>query len=131
MKAGELQVFLELIFWQSTPLRKVADSIIPINGKATGIAANKNENIITIFKIEILYSERFHNNLNKIEMISRYSRQEMTKIWKTENKYQIWFEIEAYIVEALEKLGEVPSGNSKQIWKNGKFSFCHPLATYF
>jgi adenylosuccinate lyase len=38
-------------------------------------------------------------------MIPRYSRPEMTKIWSQENKYNIWFDIEIYALEALEKLG--------------------------
>ena len=29
-------------------------------------------------------------------MIPRYSRPEMTKIWEPENKFRIWFEIEAH-----------------------------------
>lgn len=54
-------------------------------------------------------------------MIPRYSRPEMVKIWSDENKYKIWMEIEFYAVEAMEKLGLVPSGVSKEMWKNGKF----------
>ena len=54
-------------------------------------------------------------------MIPRYSRPEMVKIWSDENKYKIWMEIEFYAVEAMEKLGLVPAGVSKEMWKNGKF----------
>jgi adenylosuccinate lyase len=55
-------------------------------------------------------------------MIPRYSRKEMSSIWLDQNKYQIWFEIEAYGVEAMEKLGTVPAGVSADIWKKGKFN---------
>ncbi|NBX53104.1 MAG: adenylosuccinate lyase [Proteobacteria bacterium] len=60
-------------------------------------------------------------------MIIRYSRPEMTKIWSQENKYQIWFDIEIYALEALEKLGIAPEGTAKRIAENfaksgGKFN---------
>ena len=60
-------------------------------------------------------------------MIPRYSRPEMTKIWKEENKYQIWFDIETYAVEAFEKIGVAPVGTAATIRENfaksgGKFN---------
>ncbi len=55
-------------------------------------------------------------------MIPRYSRPEMTKIWSQENKYQIWFDIEIYALEALEKLGIAPAGTSERIRENFKKS---------
>jgi len=59
-------------------------------------------------------------------MIPRYSRKEMTDIWSQENKYQIWFDIEIYALEALEELDIAPSGSAKRIRENfakagGKF----------
>ena len=59
-------------------------------------------------------------------MIPRYSREEMTKIWSQENKYQIWFDIEIYALEALENLKIAPEGSAKRIRANfekagGKF----------
>ena len=53
-------------------------------------------------------------------MIPRYTRQEMAKIWTDQNRYQIWLEIEAYAVEAFEKLSIVPSGTAAQIWSSTK-----------
>ena len=53
-------------------------------------------------------------------MIPRYSRKEMTDIWSEQNKYQIWLEIEAYAVEAMEQLGIVPSGVAAEILTKGK-----------
>ncbi len=60
-------------------------------------------------------------------MIPRYSRKEMTNIWSQENKYQIWFDIEIYALEALEKLKVAPDGTAKRIRENfvksgGKFN---------
>ena len=54
-------------------------------------------------------------------MIPRYSRKEMSDIWSDQNKYKIWFQIETYAVEAMEKLNLVPHGTAKHIWGNGKF----------
>jgi len=59
-------------------------------------------------------------------MIPRYSRPEMVKIWSQENKYNIWFNIEIYALEALEKLGVADEGSSTRIRQNfekagGKF----------
>jgi adenylosuccinate lyase len=60
-------------------------------------------------------------------MIIRYSRPEMTKIWSQENKYQIWFDIEIYALEALENLNIAPKGTAQRIKENflakaGKFN---------
>ena len=59
-------------------------------------------------------------------MIPRYSRPEMVKIFSQENKYQIWFDIEVYALEALEQLSVAPEGTAKRIRENftksgGKF----------
>ena len=59
-------------------------------------------------------------------MIPRYSRPEMVNIFSQENKYQIWFDIEVYALEALEQLKIAPVGTSKRIRENfiksgGKF----------
>jgi adenylosuccinate lyase len=53
-------------------------------------------------------------------MIPRYSRPEMTKIWSQENKYNIWFDIEIYALEALEKLNIAPQGTASRIRENFK-----------
>jgi adenylosuccinate lyase len=54
-------------------------------------------------------------------MIPRYSRPEMANIWSEQTKYQIWLDIEANAVEAMEKLGQVPAGTAKHIFDNAKF----------
>ena len=41
-------------------------------------------------------------------MIPRYSRQEMKEIWEPENKFRIWFSIEAHACDAMAELGVVP-----------------------
>jgi adenylosuccinate lyase len=55
-------------------------------------------------------------------MIPRYSRPEMVAIWQPENKFKIWFEIEAHATDALAELGVVPKKAAANIWKKGKFN---------
>ncbi len=54
-------------------------------------------------------------------MIPRYSRPEMTSIWTAENRFRIWFEIEAHACDALAKLGVIPASAAKNVWKKGKW----------
>ncbi|MEI8393224.1 MAG: adenylosuccinate lyase [Rhodospirillaceae bacterium] len=41
-------------------------------------------------------------------MIPRYSRPEMVRIWEPENRFRIWFEIEAHACDAQAELGVIP-----------------------
>lgn len=52
-------------------------------------------------------------------MIPRYSRPEMTKIWEPENRFRIWFEIEAHACDALAEIGVIPEDSAKTIWAKG------------
>lgn len=52
-------------------------------------------------------------------MIPRYSRPEMTKIWEPENRFRIWFEIEAHACDALAEIGVIPKDSAKTIWAKG------------
>jgi len=54
-------------------------------------------------------------------MIPRYSRPEMTKIWEPENRFRIWFEIEAHACDAMAALGLIPKSAAKAVWAKGKF----------
>jgi adenylosuccinate lyase len=54
-------------------------------------------------------------------MIPRYSRPEMTKIWEPQNRFQIWFEIEAHACDAMAELGTIPKKAAKAIWERGAF----------
>jgi adenylosuccinate lyase len=49
-------------------------------------------------------------------MIPRYSRPDMVAIWEPENKFRIWFEIEAHATDALAELGVVPAAAAKSLW---------------
>jgi adenylosuccinate lyase len=57
----------------------------------------------------------------RFRMIPRYSRPEMTAIWDAENRFRIWFEIEAHACDALAKLGVIPVSAARNIWKKGKW----------
>ena len=54
-------------------------------------------------------------------MIPRYSRPEMTRIWEPENKFRIWFEIEAHACDAQAELGVIPKEAAKEVWEKGQF----------
>jgi adenylosuccinate lyase len=52
-------------------------------------------------------------------MIPRYARPEMTAIWSPEEKYRIWFEIEAHAADALAELGVIPKEAAAKLWQKG------------
>jgi len=54
-------------------------------------------------------------------MIPRYSRPEMANIWEPQNRYRIWFEIEAHACDAMAELGIIPKEAAKAIWERGAF----------
>jgi adenylosuccinate lyase len=54
-------------------------------------------------------------------MIPRYSRPEMARIWEPENRFRIWFEIEAHACDAMAALGLIPKSAAKAVWAKGKF----------
>ena len=54
-------------------------------------------------------------------MIPRYTRPEMAAIWSQESKYAIWLEIETLAAEAMESLGQIPSGTSAAVRERGGF----------
>ncbi len=54
-------------------------------------------------------------------MIPRYSRPEMVKIWEPENKFRIWFEIEAHACDAQAELGVIPREAAAAVWQRGKW----------
>ena len=54
-------------------------------------------------------------------MIPRYSRPEMARIWEPENRFRIWFEIEAHACDAQAELGVIPKEAAKAVWERGAF----------
>ncbi len=54
-------------------------------------------------------------------MIPRYTRTEMARIWEPENRFRIWFEIEAHACDAQAELGVIPKEAAKAVWERGKW----------
>jgi len=54
-------------------------------------------------------------------MIPRYSRPEMSAIWEPQNRFRIWFEIEAHALDALAAKGVIPKSAAKAVWEKGGF----------
>ncbi|HVQ08422.1 MAG TPA: adenylosuccinate lyase [Allosphingosinicella sp.] len=55
-------------------------------------------------------------------MIPRYARPAMSALWEPETRYRIWFEIEAYALDAMAELGVVPQSAAKAVndwWATG------------
>ncbi len=52
-------------------------------------------------------------------MIPRYSRPAMVAIWAPENRFRIWFEIEAHACDAQAELGVIPHQAAKLVWEKG------------
>jgi adenylosuccinate lyase len=52
-------------------------------------------------------------------MVPRYSRPEMDAIWAPENRYRIWFEIEALAAEGMARIGAIPEAAAQAIREKG------------
>ena len=53
-------------------------------------------------------------------MIPRYTRPEMASIWTPEQRFRIWFEIEAHAATRMAEIGIVPKDAARVIWEKGK-----------
>ncbi|HYM31389.1 MAG TPA: adenylosuccinate lyase [Candidatus Cybelea sp.] len=54
-------------------------------------------------------------------MIPRYTRPQMAAIWEPENRFRIWFEIEAHACDAQAELGVIPKAAAAAVRKRGAF----------
>ena len=52
-------------------------------------------------------------------MVPRYSRPQMAAIWSPEERYRIWFEIEALAAEAMACIGAIPEDAARIIREKG------------
>lgn len=52
-------------------------------------------------------------------MVPRYTRPQMAAIWSPEERYRIWFEIEALAAEAMARLGTIPAQAARDIRERG------------
>ena len=47
----------------------------------------------------------------------------MIKVWSQQEKYKIWFEIEAYACEAMESISLIPKGTTKNVLKASRIDY--------
>ncbi len=52
-------------------------------------------------------------------MVPRYTRPEMAAVWAAENRYRIWFEIEALAAEGMARVGAIPESAARAIRDRG------------
>ena len=52
-------------------------------------------------------------------MVPRYTRPEMAVIWAPENRFRIWFEIEALAAEGMARVGAIPEEAARTIREKG------------
>jgi len=62
-------------------------------------------------------------NERSLQMISRYTRPEVGKIWTDQRKYETWLEIELLACEALSELGEIPPEAVREIKEKASLMF--------
>ncbi len=55
-------------------------------------------------------------------MIERYSREEMTKIWDLNSKFNYYLQVELAVCDAYAKMGTVPTDVAKEIRQKASFS---------
>jgi adenylosuccinate lyase len=58
-------------------------------------------------------------------MVPRYTREQMAAIWSPENRFRLWFEIEALVAEAMARLGTVPESAARTIRERGGAKVAH------
>ena len=58
-------------------------------------------------------------------MVPRYTRPEMAAIWAPENRYRLWFAIEAAAADGMEAVGAIPAGCRRRHPRQGA-SRCSP-----
>ena len=56
---------------------------------------------------------------SSVAMVPRYTRPEMAAIWAPENRYRIWFEVEALAAEGMARIGAIPESAARTIREKG------------
>ena len=56
-----------------------------------------------------------------MNMIDRYSREEMAKIWTLESKFQYYLDVEVAVAEAYAELGTFPKNDIEELKRKAKF----------
>ncbi len=68
------------------------------------------------------YIKFFHSIRRGFEVIERYTRKEMGRIWEPENRFRKWLEVEIAACEAWEGLGKIPRKSLEVIKKKADFN---------
>ena len=58
-------------------------------------------------------------------MVPRYTRPQMAAIWAPENRFRIWFEIEALAAEGMARVGAIPEDAARTIREKGNAKVAH------
>lgn len=61
-------------------------------------------------------------------MVPRYTRPQLAAIWSAENRYRLWFEIEAVAAEAMAELGTISRESATAIRERGALKVAHITA---
>jgi adenylosuccinate lyase len=64
----------------------------------------------------------FSIHIPEPQVIERYTRKEMGRIWEPENRFRKWLEVELAACEAWNKLGKIPDKALKTIVKKADFN---------
>ncbi len=56
-----------------------------------------------------------------MNMIDRYSREEMAKIWTLESKFQYYLDVEVAVAETYAELGTFPKNDIEELKRKAKF----------
>ena len=56
-------------------------------------------------------------------MIPRYSRPQMVAVWSPEERFRIWFQIEAHACDAQAALGVIPKAAAEAVWRAKDVTF--------
>jgi adenylosuccinate lyase len=56
-----------------------------------------------------------------LDVIERYTRPEMARIWEAGNRFRIWLDIEILAMEAMVRQGFIPADALARVRKNAKF----------
>jgi len=60
-------------------------------------------------------------------MVPRYSRPAMAAIWQSENRFRIWWDIEAFAAEAMGEIGMIPADDAAKIVEAHRRGIINPV----
>src|SRR3990170_8625721 len=79
-------------------------------------------NIPLVLNGPLLVYYLFSIHIPEPQVIDRYTRKEMGRIWEPENRFRKWLEVELAACEAWNRLGQIPDKALKTIVKKADFN---------